>query len=82
MGNPCIPNYTGHFVSWRWGRSLSAQVQIVAPVIPPIDGHARMRWLLDENLSIASELDDIAVGGAETLLKTPKRIWHALGRFR
>jgi hypothetical protein len=71
---------------------VSAQVQpfapagtatpVVAPVIPPIDGHARIKWLLDENLSIESELDDIVVGGAETFLKTPKEYgthWEGFG---
>jgi hypothetical protein len=41
-----------------------------------------MQWLLDENLSIASELDDIAVGGAQTLLNTPKEYgthWEGFG---
>jgi hypothetical protein len=59
-----------------------AQAQFAAPVIPPLDAHARMLWLLEENVSIASDLDDIAVGGAETLLKTPKEYgthWEGFG---
>jgi hypothetical protein len=61
----------------------SAQVQpAAAPVIPPIDGHARIQWLLEENLSIPSELDDIAVGAIDTALKTPKEYgthWEGFG---
>ena len=61
----------------------SAQVQsVVAPTIPPVDGHARVKWLLDENLSITSELDDVAVGGVLTLMNTPKEYgphWEGFG---
>lgn len=59
-----------------------AQAQFAAPVIPPIDGHARIEWLLDENLSLASEADDIAIGAIETGLKTPKEYgthWEGFG---
>jgi hypothetical protein len=59
-----------------------AQAQFAAPVNPPIDGHARVMWLLDENLSLASEADDIVIGGAETFLKTPKEYgthWEGFG---
>src|SRR5580692_3004406 len=45
---------------------------VVAVVNPVVDGHARVVWLLDENLSLASEADDIAVGAIDTALKTPK----------
>jgi hypothetical protein len=54
-----------------FSQMASAQTQPAA-AIPPIDGHARVLWLLDENLSISSELDDIAVGAIDTALKTPK----------
>jgi hypothetical protein len=59
-----------------------AQAQFTAPVNPPIDGHARVVWLLDENLSLASEADDIVIGGAQTFLKTPKEYgthWEGFG---
>ena len=61
----------------------SAQAQFAAPVIPPIDdAHARIEWLLDENLSLASEADNIAIGAIETGLKTPKEYgthWEGFG---
>jgi hypothetical protein len=59
-----------------------AQTQPVPPVIPPIDAHARIHWLLDENLSISAVLDDIAVGAIDTGLKTPKEYgthWEGFG---
>jgi len=59
-----------------------AQAQPAAPANTPIDGHVRLQWLLDENLGIESELDDVAVGGVQTLLKTPKEYgthWDGFG---
>ena len=60
----------------------SAQTQPVAIVNPPIDGHTRVAWLLDENLSPASELDDIVIAGGETYINTPKEYgphWEGFG---
>jgi hypothetical protein len=64
------------------GPSAWAQTQTVAPVVAAFDGHARVAWLLDENLSVESELDDIVVAGAQTLEKTPKEYgthWEGFG---
>jgi hypothetical protein len=50
---------------------------------PPIDGHERAKWLLVENLGLGSLLDDVAVGGVDTLLNTPKEYgphWSGFGK--
>jgi hypothetical protein len=60
----------------------AAQTQPVPSPIPPVDGHPRIAWLLDENLGVRSELDDVLVGAAQTYLKTPKEYgthWEGFG---
>jgi len=53
-----------------------------APANTPLDAHARLQWLLVENLDVASELDDVAVGAIDTFFKTPKEYgthWEGFG---
>jgi hypothetical protein len=54
------------------GFSQMALAQAQPAAYTPMDGHARAQWLLEENLSIAAELDDIAVGAIDTAIKSPK----------
>ncbi len=52
------------------------------PATPPIDAHQRLAWLYVENLGVGSVLDDIAVGAADTVLKTPEEYsthWSGFG---
>jgi hypothetical protein len=53
-----------------------------APVNTLVDTHARLQWLLVENLGAGSVLDDVGVGAVDTFFKTPKEYgthWEGFG---
>ena len=60
----------------------SAQVQSAAPANPPIDGHARLQWLLDENLSIEFRTGRCPRRRSPDLPQDAEGVRHALGRLR
>lgn len=65
--------------STSFGQTTVAQLQAE----PPIDASVRLRWLVSENLAPASLLENLAIGGEETLTNYAKEYgthWAGYGK--